>query len=182
MQRRLDDIQDELLVLESQAGDRNALRQLVARWQPRLLRLAWRLTGDVDAARDATQEAWLAIVRGLRRLSDPSGFPAWACRIVANKCADWVRRRAAERKHTGGPMHPEAVGDAPVKGASGSTDVRSALAGLAPDQRAILCLHYLEGMRIADIANTLGIPPGTVKSRLHAARLRLRQALERNEP
>src|SRR5512145_1583590 len=98
MQRSPDDIQDELLVLRCQGGESEALHKLVSRWHPRLRRLAERRTADPEAAKDLVQDAWLAIVRGLRRLDDPSRFRVWAYRIVTNKCADWVRRRAVSRQ------------------------------------------------------------------------------------
>ena len=97
MTRTHEDIQDELLVLQCQEGDGDALKALIARWQPRLARLAWRLTGESEAARDVVQDAWLAIVRGLKRLDDPARFRWWAYRIVTNKCADWIRRRSVRR-------------------------------------------------------------------------------------
>ena len=75
---QLDPAYDELLVLRSQDGDRGALDELVNRWQGRFFRHACRLTANPDSARDAVQEAWIAIVRGLRRLDDPARFGPWA--------------------------------------------------------------------------------------------------------
>ena len=71
-------ITNELLVLRCQEGDVAAFEQLVERWQERLWRHAWRLTGDENAAWDALQEAWIGISRGLRRLAEPAAFPGWA--------------------------------------------------------------------------------------------------------
>ena len=68
MSRTHEDIRDELLVLECQEGDADALKTLIKRWQPRLGRLAWRLTAEREAARDVVQDTWLAIVRGIKRL------------------------------------------------------------------------------------------------------------------
>ena len=78
MGRTHEDIRDELLVLHCQAGDAEALKTLIVRWQPRLVRLAWRITADPEAARDIVQDAWLAIIRGLQRLDDPALFRSWA--------------------------------------------------------------------------------------------------------
>ena len=83
-----DRLNDELLVLRCQEGDTEAFELLVGRWQGRLWRHAWRLTGDENAAWDALQEAWIGISRGLVRLADAVAFPAWAYRIVSNKCRD----------------------------------------------------------------------------------------------
>jgi len=186
MARTHQDVEDELLVLRCQEGDGEALRALFLRWQPRLLRLAWRLTGEAEAARDVVQDAWVAIVRSMRRLDDPARFRAWACRIVGNRCADWTRRRVVRRGATK-PWNAATVADAAAPpsdpdAADEAAEMRSALAALPGEQRAILSLHYLEGMGVAEIARVLDVPAGTVKSRLYHARNRLRLAMERVEP
>lgn len=185
MSRTHEDIQDELLVLQCQEGDADALKTLIERWQPRLARLAWRLTAKREAARDIVQDAWLAIVRGLARLDDPARFRTWAYRIVSNKCADWTRHRVVERRATQDLRYvaASAVGNSTKKTElSGQLDsMRDALAALPDDQRAVLSLHYLDGMSIAEIARVLDAPVGTVKSRMHHARNRLRNSMERTE-
>jgi RNA polymerase sigma-70 factor (ECF subfamily) len=183
MCRTDEDIQDELLVLQCQEGDGEALKALIARWQPRFGRLAWRLTREREAARDVVQDAWLAIVHGLRRLDDPARFRTWAYRIVTHKCADWTRRRVA-RRSLEQKMRDAAASAAgrPQIDRDSQDDVgmlRDALAGLPDDQRAILSLHYLDGMSVREIGRVLRVPEGTVKSRLYHARNRLKQALER---
>lgn len=183
MSRTQEDIQDELLVLQCQDGDENALKSLIARWQPRLGRLAWRLTAEREAARDIVQDAWLAIVRGIKRLDDPARFRAWAYRIVTNKCTDWTRRRIVQRNATkelqdaAASRRRDEPSDADAGGDVGL--LRAALTKLPEQQRAILSLHYLDGMGVAEIARVFGVPPGTAKSRLYHARERLKQALER---
>lgn len=186
MRRTDEDIEDELLVLRCQAGDGEALRALVKRWQPRLGRVARHLTGDREAAGDVLQDAWLAIVRGIRRLDDPARFRTWAFRIVTNRCTDWLRRKVVRRKffaearNAGVPTSFEDSGES-----DSGTEVarlRDALTQLPEDQRTTIALHYLEGMGIAEIARVLDVPAGTVKSRLFNARERLRIAMERTEP
>ncbi len=185
MSRTHEDIQDELLVLRCQDGDGEALKTLIARWQPRLGRFAWRLTGQREAACDVVQDTWLAIVRGLKRLDDPAQFRSWAYRIVSNKCADWARRRAVQRG-IAKDLRDQAA--AASNGSSNETDsadevarMRNALTKLPGELRAILSLHYLDGMGVAEIARTLNVPEGTVKSRLYHARNRLKQTFERIE-
>ncbi len=203
MNRTPGDIQDELLVLQSQDGDADAMRTLVERWQPRLAGLAWRLTLDREAARDVVQDAWMAIVRGLRRLDDPARFRSWAYRIIANKCADWTRRRSVRRRAANdvkvdaaaAAVRTNQAADEPgaqaeagrasadaEASAEGIGRLRKALADLPPEQRAILTLHYLDGLSIGEIADVLSVPPGTVKSRLFHARNRLRAEIERMKP
>ncbi len=183
MSRTHEDIRDELLVLQCQESNDTALETLIARRQPRLGRLAWRLTGQREAARDIVQDTWLAIVRGLRRLDDPARFRSWAYRIVSNKCADWTRRRVLRRNVTEELKNAAAdvSHDSPneTDSAGEVTRMRDALKKLPNEQRAILSLHYLDGMGVAQIACVLEVAEGTVKSRLHYARNRLRQTLER---
>ena len=185
MSRTPEDIQDELLVLRCQDGDREALEKLIARWQPRLGRLAWRLTARREAAQDIVQDAWLAIVRGLKRLDDPARFRSWAYRIVSNKCADWTRRRVVQRSVANDLRAATASAEADPSSETDSAGederIRDALRELPDQQRAILSLHYLDGMGLAEIAEAIDVPVGTVKSRLYHARNRLKETLERTE-
>jgi len=186
MRRTSEDIYDEWLVLRCQAGDSDALPILVHRWHGRLSAHARRCTGDTDAARDAVQDAWLAIVGGLPRLNDPARFAPWAYRILTNKCRDWARRRTRDRDR--GLIGAAGSGSAdafpapePPAGpdADGAvTRLRRAMRRLSPDHRAVLDLHYLDGLGVAAIADALGVPAGTVKSRLHHAREKLRAIIE----
>ncbi len=172
-------INDELLVIRAQEGVAEALSDLVSRWQDRLWRLAWRLTDDEQAAWDVLQEAWIVISRRIGRLGDPSAFPAWAYRITSNKSRDWIRRRQRMRRAD------EAYGERWREADGGENhaerqyaDLREALADLAGRDRAILSLRYEDGFSTAEIGEILGIPAGTVKSRLHYARQRLRRFFE----
>ncbi len=170
---------DELLVLRCQEGDADAFDELIGRWQERLWRHAWRLTGSRDAAWDAIQETWITISRDIRRLNDAAAFPTWAYRITSNKCHDWIRkecrRRRADEKYAEGADRVEKE----ARGADQrSTDLDEALSRLPSHDRAILSLRYTEAFGVAEISEILHIPPGTVKSRLHYARERLRHYLE----
>ncbi len=179
MPRSSDDIYDEWLILRCQDGERAALDELVGRWQGRLERHAWRLTRREDAARDVAQEAWMAIVRGLRGLRDSAGFRAWAYRIVANKSADHVRRRQRERRR-----HESIALSAPVECDCDSKRhdridmLRAALKQLPTDEQALVALHYVDGLGVAELARVYNVPVGTIKSRLHRARGELRTVME----
>ena len=98
MRKTREQLYDELLVLRSLEGDRQALGELVTRWHPRLRRHAYCLIGNREAAEDVVQETWLAIVKGLSRLDAAEAFAGWAYRIVGNKCVDWVRRQDSQRR------------------------------------------------------------------------------------
>ena len=172
-------IADELLVLRSQEGDALAFAELIDRWQERLWRHAWRLTGDEQAAWDALQESWIGISRNLRRLQDASAFSGWAYRIVSNKCRDWIRREARRRKATQAFAEDRRIDRSSALQPGGRVDrLREALAQLSGAERAMLSLRYEEGFTTAEIGVILEIPSGTVKSRLYHARQRLRQHME----
>jgi len=169
---------DDYLVVECQLGSTEAFRALVHRWQGPLARRARDLTGDREAALDVVQESWIAVVRGLHGLRDPAHFRSWALRIVANKARDWIRREQSRRR-TAGKLALDAASPAPPEQSHVDLErVRTGLAALEPSQRMILRRHYLEGRSVAEIATELGLPMGTVKSRLFNARNELRHRLE----
>ena len=176
--RTREEVVDDLLVLAAQAGDAAAFERLATRWHPRLFRHARRLTGDADGARDAAQEAWVAIVRSLRRLRDPAMFGPWALRITGRRCADWIahRRQARARAAASGP--PAEPASQPGPDTVDLLRVRDALRRVDRSDRLLLAMFYLEGFSVAEIAHACSVPPGTVKSRLFHARERLRAALE----
>jgi RNA polymerase sigma-70 factor (ECF subfamily) len=168
---------DAYLAAAARTGDARAFALLVRRWNGKLVAHAWRLLGDADAARDAVQEAWAEIVRGLPRLADTGAFPAWAYRIVSRRCAraigGAVRRRRIEEAVAAEPS-PEPAPDAAPEAAR----LAAAIAALPPDQRAAIALFHLEEMSVAEVAVALEVPAGTVKTRLMHARRKLRAALE----
>lgn len=193
-------IEDELLVIRCREGDEEAFGELVGRWHRRLVRFARHLTGDEAAARDAVQETWLSAIRGIRRLDDPARFPAWIYRLLSRRAADWIRREQRRRKLRGAleadaEARQEIVqgaaaaaggnpawattdraGAASAGASSGEADLaalRRSIARLPRDAQAVLTLKYLDDLTIAEIAEALAIPAGTVKSRLHYAREKL---------
>lgn len=160
---------DEILVLDCQSGHAEALDLLVERWQRRLWRYACRLTGDAEAAWEVTQESWLGIVRGIRRLHDPARFRSWAYRIVTNKANDWIRRKVGRaRVEPSEAIDPPACDDRSAREAE--ADLEVILHRLPERSRMVLTLYYLEELGLAEISRILRVPIGTVKSRLHHAR------------
>jgi RNA polymerase sigma-70 factor (ECF subfamily) len=169
---------DEYLVLAAQSGERAAFERLARRWQPKLAAHAWRLLGEREAARDAVQESWLEIVRGLRGLRDARAFPAWAFRIVSRRCAreigGAVRRRGIEANMDVAPQ--EHAGEPALE--VDRERLGAAIRALPPDQRAAIALFHFEELSVAETAVALDVPAGTVKTRLMHARRKLRAALE----
>jgi len=174
------EIQDQILVLRCQQGDGDAFAELVGRWHRRLLAHALRITGDPEAAGDVVQETWVAAIKGLSKLADADAFPCWIHQIVTHKGADWVRRARRQRGLTAQLAARErdgAVRPRPGRGAAIET-LSDALAYLPPIHRAVISLYYVEGFTTDEIAGIVGISRGTVKSRLHAARERIRAIVE----
>ena len=184
MERTPDEIADELLVLNSQAGSETAWKRLVQRWHPKLFQQARRVAGSPEAAADITQEAWLAILRSIRRLDDPAKFHSWSHRIVANKTADWIRRKQRNRQL----IRRIAEEQQPVEADDSQTDeharreqvetVQKTIRQLPHEQQRLLKLFYVEGKSIKEIALRLAIPQGTVKSRLHSIRQEMKMHLK----
>lgn len=180
MRRGLDQALDDYLVLLAQGGSHEAFARLAARWTPKLLAFAARSVGTTEAAKDVVQETWESALRGLRRLEDPARFRGWLYAIAARKCADALRTKyrgqriadsvQAETKLAPGDVDAEAQAGAHI-------DLAAALKRLPPEQRVAVSLYFGEDMDIAEIARITGVPPGTVKSRLFAARKALRASL-----
>lgn len=175
----LDAVLDEYLVTASQNGDRRAMRILVARWTPRFRRLANRYVGDREAALDVAQDAWIGVIRGLDGLRDPSRFRAWSYRIVANKARDHIRREQTRRGALSGRGGPWMV-ELSVQDTT-SVDLREAINRLSGEQRTLLWLYYGDDLSVGEIAAVLGVPRGTVKSRLFHARQALKSLLAEKE-
>ncbi len=164
----------------AQQGDEGALESLLRRHYDSVHAVCRRITGDDEDAVDAAQEAMIAIVRGLPRFDGRSALSTWIYRIATNASLDELRRRrrrpVPERgRHVfdgdAGPAEPRAAGDLAAMVTARLT-LDEALASLPPDQRAAVVLRDLADLDYAEIAETLQIPIGTVRSRIargHAA-------------
>ena len=178
MSRSAARILDEYLVASAKAGDRQAFQLLARRWQKKLVAHAWRLTGDPEGARDAAQEGWIEILRGIGRLDDERAFPAWAYRIVSRRCARQIEA-AVRRRELAQAASAEPAPNAEAPGAGLENErLRAAVRALPEDQRAAVALFHFEEMSVAEVAVALDVPAGTVKTRLMHARRKLRAALE----
>jgi RNA polymerase sigma-70 factor (ECF subfamily) len=171
---------DAALVIGARAGDAALRDALVRRWHRRLVAHGWRLTGDPALAEEAVQAAWIDILRGLPQLRDEAAFAAWAFRIVTRKVAAGIGGRVAARDLTAALASEAATlpDEASLDDHAERADLRAAVATLPPGHRAAVALHYFEELSIAEVAVALGVPSGTVKTRLMHARARLRRILE----
>ena len=173
MGRHTEEILDELLVMDAQDGKVKALEILVSRWQRRLWHYAHGLTGDSEAAWDITQETWLGIIKGLRRLHDPACFRAWAYRITTNKSIDWLKNKSKDQHISLDSIEVD------CHQKNDNLRVKELIQRLKNDSRVILSLYYFEQLSIPEISIVLNIPQGTVKSRLFKARGELKQLWEK---
>jgi RNA polymerase sigma-70 factor (ECF subfamily) len=166
------------LVQRAQAGDEAAFNQLAEQMLDRVYAVAYRILRNGVQAEDATQRAMVAAWKRLPTLRDPSRFEGWVHRILVNECRNELRdrRKSGVYLDADDARHP-APGDAYE-----AVDARDALdrafVRLSTDHRAVLVLRHYLMLSSAEIATALGVPPGTVHSRLHYATEALRAALE----
>ena len=169
---------DRGLVEAAQRGDREAYADLVRVRGDRLFAIAHRILRDVDRTEDALQEALVIAWRDLPGLRDPDRFDAWLHRLVVRSCvAEAVRaRRHVANLHVL-PVDVAATSDDYLSVAD-RDQLERGFRRLPPEQRAILVLRHYAGFEPAEIADALGIPAGTARSRLHHAHRAMRAALE----
>lgn len=170
---------DQSLVERARHGDGVAFEALLASRLEPLLRTARAILGSDADARDATQEACLAAWRKLPHLRDAGAFDAWLNRVLVNACRTALRRRGRIREVSISPVHDRASFSDLDPALFDETEViLRAFDRLNVDHRTVLVLHHLRHQSVASIATALGVPVGTVKSRLHAARAALDAALD----
>ncbi|TDJ16714.1 MAG: sigma-70 family RNA polymerase sigma factor, partial [Deltaproteobacteria bacterium] len=194
---------DDEIVRRAQAGDHDAFRMLVERYQGRAYGLALRVLRDEEQAKDAVQDAFLKVYRSLDRFEGRAGFYTWLYRIVMNQCLDRKRRDKSDREvewndesaagvlnaseSAASPAGRDADREAPDVAIERS-EIRQAVAraidALPEDARRTIQLREIDGLSYKEIAEAMGIPKGTVMSRLHYARQRLRELLQEtgNDP
>jgi RNA polymerase sigma-70 factor (ECF subfamily) len=169
---------DRDLVLAARGGDREAYADLVRSRGDRLFGIAQRILRDVDRTEDAVQDALVIAWRDLPGLRDPDRFDAWLHRLLVRSCiteAKRERRLAANVRIL--PMDIPAATDEFLSVAD-RDQLDRGFRRLPPEQRALLVLRHFAGLEPAEIAEVLGVPAGTVRSRLHHAHRAMRAALD----
>jgi RNA polymerase sigma-70 factor (ECF subfamily) len=168
---------DGALVRAAQRGSAEAFDELFRRHWPLAHRAAYLVVHDAAAAEDIAQEAFLAAIRALDRFDRRRPFAPWLHRIAVNRAIDFTRARALRRE--GGEVEGEAA--APGGRDALSDELMAALAGLAPEHRAVVTLRHLLGYTPGEIAGILELPRGTVNSRLRRGLDALERCLGRPE-
>jgi RNA polymerase sigma-70 factor (ECF subfamily) len=181
---------DEELLTAVRAGDTRSLGVLVARWEQPLFRFVYRLLSDPEDARDVCQETFLRVLDKAHRFRPGSRFSTWMYQIALNLCRDRARRRRRwsrlvaegrdlpERSAAPPPSDdgdPEALAERRER----SGALRAALADIPAEQREVLVLKEFHGLKFREIAEILGCPESTVKSRMYYGLNGLRAALLR---
>jgi RNA polymerase sigma-70 factor (ECF subfamily) len=166
------------LIAKAQQGDRQAFGELVRRHREGAINVVYRMCGDANLAEDAAQEAFIRAWQHLPNYRPRSPFRNWVYRIATNVALDVLRREretvdVEPLSLVSSDESPEAMVERGERG----EHVRQAVLALPPASRAVLVLREYEGLSYREIADTLDIPIGTVMSRLHYARNRLRESL-----
>jgi RNA polymerase sigma-70 factor, ECF subfamily len=166
------------VVERAMRGDREAFGVLVVHTSDRLYAIATRILRDAELAEDALQSALLTAWRQLPTLRDPDRFEAWVRRLLVHACYAEARRRRAWAANVrvlpvDGPAAPDTTVSVIDRDA-----LDRAFRRLSIEQRATFVLHHHAGLSLVEIADTLGIPAGTARSRLHYATRALRAAVE----
>jgi RNA polymerase sigma-70 factor (ECF subfamily) len=172
------------LVLKAQAGDVDAFEALVRLASGRLFAIASRILRDHHAAEDAVQQTLVTIWDELPRLRDPDRFDAWTYRVIARaSIAQSKRERRGGAVLTLLPDDTDAIatGMDALGGVADRDRLERGFRRLNPDQRAALVLQHYAGLSLAEIADVLGVPPGTVASRIHYATRVLRAAIDADD-
>jgi RNA polymerase sigma-70 factor, ECF subfamily len=175
---------DHRLIAECLGGRGDAFGDLVRRHQDRLFNTVYRLLGNAEDARDVVQEAFLHAYQALDTFKGDSLFFTWLYRIAVNTAITWKRKRRAVLSLSPG-LHEAEPADVSERGRPGfaleqaeeERRLQQALNRLSPEHRAVLILKDIEGEKYESMADLLGVPIGTIRSRLHRARLELRDLL-----
>jgi RNA polymerase sigma factor (sigma-70 family) len=188
------DVDETELIRYAQEGDLDAFNRLINIYEHQVFNLAWRIMGDSDSAADATQEAFISAYRAIGRFRGGS-FRSWMLRIVTNACYDEIRRRKRrpagslealfddlgmpEPENPGDLIHKPEAPEAATERAELSHAIQDCLNRLPDDFRVVAVLADVQGYEYQEVAEVIGKPLGTVKSRLARARARLRECLQR---
>jgi RNA polymerase sigma-70 factor (ECF subfamily) len=180
----VDDVDEERLLRRIGRGDRTAFDDFYRRTAPWLAIRLRRRCADDDVVAEVMQESYLAVWRAAGSYAgtggdDPMGGSAagWLWTIAARRLVDVFRRRAREGVRRAEPVRPDPAAEDEVLGGIPDADLATAVGRLAPELRAVLQAMILDGLTARETAALLGIPEGTVKTRVRRARLELRRAL-----
>lgn len=182
MDKNSDHIINEALVRRYQSGDKEALKELIRRFNPHLQSKIYYQTKNRDSINDIAQECWYAIIHNLEDVKFQVGFEAWALNIARNKAVDWIRIQQKERKRQAGSeneiQHSIEEEENEIRNMQ-INELKRGMALISQAQRIVLELFYLENLSLKEISAILGISTGTIKSRLFNAREQLKKIINK---
>jgi len=169
---------EEVLLLRCQVGDKNALAELIERYQRRLRYFISRLLDDSELTEDIFQDTWLTVIRRLHGLREPDAFSTWLYRIARNKVYHQLRKKKVWSE-LNEDMAVSNENEDDVVFLEDAAQVHRCLRELRPEHKEVLMLRFLEQMPYQQIAEVLDCNLGTVKSRVYYAKLALKKELEK---
>jgi RNA polymerase sigma-70 factor (ECF subfamily) len=172
----------ELLILRCQRGESRAFEELVRQWEERLFYFLRRLVASEEDAWDVLQQTWLRVFKGIKTLRTSDRLAVWLYQIA--RCTALSHRRSLYRQNARSEPYGELDELAATDDSEQFDDceqVHFGLGRIGLAHREVLTLHFLENFSVDETAEILGVPPGTVKSRLFHAKRALRAVLERKE-
>jgi RNA polymerase sigma factor (sigma-70 family) len=178
MNNRSNHILNESLARKYQSGDKEALKELIRRFNPQLRSKIYYHTRSRDSVHDISQDCWYAIITKLEEVKFQIGFEAWALNIARNKAIDWIRHQQKERKRKSDSEQENSSSIQIEESNPRINELRKNMNLLSDAQRIVLELFYVDNLSIKEISSVLGISSGTVKSRLFNAREYLKKTIK----
>ena len=174
-------VRQQLLLVRCQRGDRKAMEELVAVWEKRLFYYVRRIVDQEADAWDVMQKTWVKVFRRVKSLKDPQSFPCWLYTLTRNTALSHIRQRPGARLASDKFDQCEdlSVEDDSATVFEDIEAVHDALDRISSDHCEVLTLFFLEDLSVEEIGRVIGVPQGTVKSRIHYAKRALRQLMEK---
>jgi RNA polymerase sigma-70 factor (ECF subfamily) len=169
--------QFEWLALRCQSGEAAAFEDLIAVMERPLLYYAASLTGNADSALDVLQEVWIRAFRGIRKLKGPGSLRSWLYSITHGIAVDRIRKNYSREQAEKVQFEDFQEAGEPSFAAEDAAAIHQALSEIGLKHREVLVLHFLEDLSMAEIAEVVGCSEGTVKSRIHYAKLAMKETL-----
>lgn len=164
------------LARRAQKGEESAFHELVDRYANELFKLAFSLTGAVDGAEDVLQETFLGAFQGLDSFEGRSSVKTWLIRILVKQAAKYHRYRRIRKTESTNNFFPQDSGsESSARDFEIRMDIKTMIKTLSPEHREVIVLRELEGFSYEEMAEILGVPRGTVESRLFRARQELKK-------
>ena len=167
----------EWIALRCQAGEADAFEDLIAAMERPLLYYAASLTGSQDSGLDVLQEVWIKAFRGIGKLKDPGALRSWLYSITHGIAVDRIRRNSSRERAEQVELEDFQEADEPSFAAEDAAMIHQALSELGLKHREVLVLHFLDDLSVAEVAKVVGCSEGTVKSRMHYAKLAMKKLL-----